>query len=263
MIYRSKRKVMTEPTTAPARKTCTKCKETKPLTDFSKMTGSKDGRNYKCNACNCETSRAVRATWVAKKIPAQPDYIRKTCCECGATKPLSEFGPRVDSPDGKRGQCIRCRSAAIAEWRADNPDKMAILQARARVKTNARYANDPVFKAKRRATSVASKARRSPAAIARTKYNAKLNQLKKKYNLTIEQYTELANGQEGRCKICGRSDKKLAVDHCHVTGIVRGLLCRTCNSAIGLFQESLDNVKNAAVYLTAAQHKQENYSVEC
>ncbi len=58
--------------------------------------------------------------------------------------------------------------------------------------------------------------------------------------------------QNGVCAICSRlnlSGRRLAVDHDHATGKVRGLLCSRCNSAIGLARESLDVLKKTVLYL--------------
>ena len=53
--------------------------------------------------------------------------------------------------------------------------------------------------------------------------------LKKKYNMTIEQYQEILEKQKGCCEICNRLAKRLVVDHNHKTGKVRGLICDRCN----------------------------------
>jgi hypothetical protein len=56
-------------------------------------------------------------------------------------------------------------------------------------------------------------------------------------DLTSEQYEEMHRLQKGLCKICGRpepaSGRRLAVDHSHVTGEIRGLLCTKCNTTVG------------------------------
>lgn len=73
------------------------------------------------------------------------------------------------------------------------------------------------------------------------------------YNLTVEQYNELFNLQEGKCMICGvhqsSLDKALCVDHDHSTGEVRGLLCGNCNSGIGFFKDNVDLLNKAIIYL--------------
>lgn len=73
--------------------------------------------------------------------------------------------------------------------------------------------------------------------------------LKNLYGITWEQYHEMFESQEGRCAICGTAEKKLGVDHCHVSGTVRGLLCQPCNIGIGVLNDSLANLRAAIAYL--------------
>ena len=74
-----------------------------------------------------------------------------------------------------------------------------------------------------------------------------------KYGITAEDYDEIYEGQHGRCAICGihssSLNMRLAVDHNHVTGNVRGLLCGNCNIGLGKFQEDIDIFKKAIEYL--------------
>lgn len=74
----------------------------------------------------------------------------------------------------------------------------------------------------------------------------------KVYGLSPEQYAELLSRQGGRCAICrGRpKSKRLAVDHDHKTGAVRGLLCSRCNAELLTFADhSPQKLWNAYVYL--------------
>lgn len=77
--------------------------------------------------------------------------------------------------------------------------------------------------------------------------------LKAKYGITAAQYDQMLEAQGHGCAICGRreckSGKALAVDHSHVTGKVRGLLCGDCNKALGLLADSPELLKRAARYL--------------
>lgn len=77
--------------------------------------------------------------------------------------------------------------------------------------------------------------------------------LRKQYGLTEAQYEVMLAGQGGACAICRAksADRKLCVDHDHETGEVRGLLCGTCNRAIGLLGDNLDGLMRAVSYLTA------------
>jgi hypothetical protein len=72
--------------------------------------------------------------------------------------------------------------------------------------------------------------------------------LKALYGITPEQVAELEKQQNGLCAIC-QKQKPLVVDHNHETNKVRGLLCVTCNFALGGFCESVPFLAAAAVYL--------------
>lgn len=82
------------------------------------------------------------------------------------------------------------------------------------------------------------------------------------YNLTVEQYNLLLEKQGYVCAICGtdkpggnRHSKHFHVDHDHVTGAVRGLLCCNCNRGLGILGDNADNIKRVLVYLES--HKEE------
>ena len=88
--------------------------------------------------------------------------------------------------------------------------------------------------------------------------NARKSSYKIKYGITIETYERLLTEQGGVCAICGGSpqDRRLSVDHDHATGLVRGLLCRKCNSAIGYMSDSLDKLQRATRYLERINHEE-------
>lgn len=82
-------------------------------------------------------------------------------------------------------------------------------------------------------------------------YNKKFK-LKQKYNLTIEEYEGMQKQQDYKCKICNRSftDKVVPyVDHCHKSGKIRGLLCITCNSGLGMANDDIKILSNMINYL--------------
>jgi hypothetical protein len=85
-----------------------------------------------------------------------------------------------------------------------------------------------------------------------TYYRAK--HLEYKYGITLEDYDQLKEQQNGKCAICGIEEKycenkRFAVDHDHDTEEVRALLCKKCNQAIGLLQDSSEFAFNAYTYL--------------
>ena len=88
--------------------------------------------------------------------------------------------------------------------------------------------------------------------------------LKKNYGLTLEEFDQMFENQEGLCAICSkllcrckgcsvpRSALRPNIDHNHETGEVRGILCRQCNTGIALLHESGHVLKSAALYLGVA-----------
>jgi len=82
----------------------------------------------------------------------------------------------------------------------------------------------------------------------------------KRYGLTERDYETFLRAQHNVCAICktpegtpdnqgsGRT-KRLAVDHCHITGQYRGLLCNNCNRGLGLFKDSIDVLNGCIAYL--------------
>ena len=77
-------------------------------------------------------------------------------------------------------------------------------------------------------------------------------QIKKNYDITIEQYNNMLNAQNNKCAICHNKFKPFKdthIDHNHITGKVRGLLCVKCNSGIGYLNDDINLLKEAINYL--------------
>lgn len=79
--------------------------------------------------------------------------------------------------------------------------------------------------------------------------NARKNWLKYKYGLTLEQYENMKLQQKEKCKLCDQK-KFLVIDHNHLSGKIRGLLCQGCNKGLGHFQENIIILKEAIKYLS-------------
>jgi len=73
----------------------------------------------------------------------------------------------------------------------------------------------------------------------------------------MNDYSRMLEEQNGRCAICLSDDPKSPdrvnhwyIDHCHTTGVVRGLLCNSCNRGVGLLGDDIANLERAILYLS-------------
>ena len=107
-----------------------------------------------------------------------------------------------------------------------------------------RYATDPEYRARARRQSRESSKRRSKA-----------QRLAESHGIPLETFQMFLEKQQGVCAICSNQGtterfKHLSVDHNHVTGEIRGLLCHKCNMGIGQFQDNPELLQKAIAYLT-------------
>ena len=86
---------------------------------------------------------------------------------------------------------------------------------------------------------------------------------RKVYGISWADYEAMFERQGGACAICKRTGLTLCVDHCHLTGEVRGLLCIRCNSAIGFCSDDPAVLQAAAAYLQAARDRQKARDGPC
>lgn len=89
----------------------------------------------------------------------------------------------------------------------------------------------------------------TPESIEKRKKSWRKYQRFKLYGITEDDYNKMNDEQSSRCLICGVLDDNLSIDHCHRTGRVRGLLCHTCNTGLGMFKDNEDILEKAIEYL--------------
>lgn len=134
----------------------------------------------------------------------------KSCSKCGKIKPVDKFVRRKFSPSGNWGYTSWCKSCRNKKAKDDWKDGSI---------------RDSVYK--------------------------------RKFGITLDDYDKMLEAQEGRCAICntkdltghGKKHGRFSVDHDHVTGEVRGLLCHPCNVGLGSFKDNTEFMMNAIRYL--------------
>jgi Recombination endonuclease VII len=130
----------------------------------------------------------------------------------------------------------------MTKWRAANKEQTA------------RYNRRDYRERKQDATFRAKKRKQANETYHRDPTVRRASVLLKQYGITPTQYAEMLAAQHGGCAIChtsvpGVRTRYFAVDHDHVTGELRGLLCTRCNMALGLFQDSSPILDQASAYL--------------
>ena len=80
------------------------------------------------------------------------------------------------------------------------------------------------------------------------------NHLKRNYGITLNEYNKMLKEQDHKCATCGTTEAggkhgKFMVDHSHNTGKVRGLLCKSCNIALGEIKDNRQTLLNMVEYL--------------
>lgn len=170
------------------------------------------------------------------KPTTKVDDEGRVCCGCKVYKPWAEFNKATGGYLGKRSRCRICDGAVSAKWKEDTQyyqtHREEILQ----------YKRD------------------SYCPVAKKNYD-----LQKKYGITLDDFMGMYEHQNGCCKVCKQAVEKFStskqkqdaavVDHCHVTGKVRGLLCQTCNRALGLLNDDLQLIRRLAEYLQINENK--------
>ena len=139
----------------------------------------------------------------------------KTCTDCGETKPLSAFRSRGGQMAHLyKSHCNTCLYKRHKDWAENNQHRVAEYRER-----------DPWTLAKRCA----------------------------RRGITPEQLVDRYERQEGCCAICKTEIALIdsAIDHNHDTGEFRGVLCKQCNRALGMFKDNPTVLRSAVEYLEA------------
>ena len=73
------------------------------------------------------------------------------------------------------------------------------------------------------------------------------------HGLTADEYDAVIAKANGACELCAATDRKLVLDHCHSTGVIRGVLCTACNTSIGKLGDTSKSLLRAVAYLQKSE----------
>jgi DNA-directed RNA polymerase subunit RPC12/RpoP len=144
-----------------------------------------------------------------KKYYGVNTETHKKCNICQELKNRSEFHNDSSRKDGTASYCKICLLEKNSKWQKENPEKW-----------NKSLAERIWYRRQRT------------------------------YGISKEEYMSIIEGQEYKCAICKEQiNTSAAVDHCHNTQKIRGILCRECNAGIGLLKDDQSILLNAIEYL--------------
>lgn len=169
----------------------------------------KDGLTCYCKTC--QSSQVRRLTPKKYSTRSRKPGSVHVCTKCGESDP-TKFYSAGKSP--LACICKKCSIAQKVQWQTTHKEEYQQRQKRWR-DANPGYRNRRV------------------------------------YGLSPEEYQAMFDSQFGFCAICGTAPKdgKFHVDHCHTSGVVRGLLCSHCNQMLGMAKDNPETLMKAAAYL--------------
>lgn len=140
---------------------------------------------------------------------ADIEIDERRCYVCKIVKPLVDFYTDRGATWGRAGRCIACAAIQNKRWRVENKEKASLVSRKTHIKM--------------------------------------------KYGISWEEFERVYSTQDGRCAICTKELQKASrdtcIDHDHLTGVIRGVLCRKCNTGLGQFCDDLLVLKKAVTYL--------------
>ena len=171
---------------------------------------------------------------------AESEVIRdgqRICRRCQIWKDFSEFGKSKVGVAGIKANCRICENELVRQ----------------------RYASGEVGARRKEQKRLYDKARYERRKAEGTQLGgdpvkARTRMLRRNYGLTPEAYDAMVKAQSNQCLICHSLGEdvrngRLVVDHCHATGVVRGLLCPKCNLLLGHADDTIERLEQAIIYL--------------
>ena len=202
-------------------KECNLCHQLVPLTDFYRAAKTRDGYGYTCKPCSVKRTRQWNLDHPVEHAAAQKRHQQTSVYK--VTRKARRDGPE--------------REVILAQKRASYERHQAeILEKNQGKRGNPR-------------TTEAARARYAKWKDANPRGEL-IQSLARIYKTTIEHYDKMVVAQSGRCAICSTVLTEPHVDHDHVTGRVRGLLCPPCNRGLGMFKDDPGLLHVAAAYLS-------------
>lgn len=251
-------------------KKCLKCGNTYPYSGFYKSKTAKDGLLTPCRLCRTKTGRTHK---IRNRYRVRNRISQVLCNGCDKWLPAENF---AKARTGYRSLCRKCGVRATKRYVESNPEKILAGQTRRKalldgsesfispnaderillIAARTRYRNYVTAEEKAH--------RKSRERRIRLKEGGNIPQMRKReQKVPFEIYFKKLRESNGQCECCGKvldmgvRSTDFVVDHCHKTGLLRGILCNPCNLAIGSFADSIVFLTFAKRYLEVNHAKRQ------
>jgi hypothetical protein len=167
----------------------------------------------------------------------------KKCTVCQLNLSLNQFSKHPFNKDGLYGQCKSCRK--ISRKHRESTHSISVTTK-----------NCHRCKLNKEASQFVPNKSTKDGLNGWCKVCTKDSVLNHKYSISYPEYVQLLEKQSNKCAICSTTKplgnhSVFVVDHCHVTGKVRGLLCNHCNTGLGKLGDTIESIEKALSYLKA------------
>ncbi|KKM23778.1 hypothetical protein LCGC14_1611700, partial [marine sediment metagenome] len=166
---------------------------------------------------------------------------------CGTVRPLVEFSVSVRYKDGRQSWCKQC----FATYSRKRNRRLS-RRKRVKIPVEQKCSTCGVVKP----SSMFSPDRTNLHGIgACCKTCRRIRLRAQRYGLSVEALTTLLQSHDGCCQICARAfeaGRRPVIDHSHETGAIRGLLCASCNRALGMMEDNAEWLLAAVAYIRKA-----------
>ncbi len=169
--------------------------------------------------------------------------MEKICSKCQIKKSIDDFG--FSRPRVHRSECKKCQATYNRKYRKKNKFKVRQWAVN-RIEKNKIYRTNN----KEKRNSYLREWQKNNSGKVRSQ------RYRHRYGIEVEDYNKMLQDQKYCCAICRSKDLRrkntqfFAVDHCHKTGVVRGLLCYSCNTLIGRAKDDINILFSAIRYLS-------------
>ena len=163
--------------------------------------------------------------------------MKKVCIDCKLEKSSESFYPHKRSADGLASVCRSCNKVRVLKWRAENPERVKEVTSKYQKKNRIKLR-----------LAALQKKNVDWEGYAHKRKEWAMQRKLRRYDGIVE---KLRTEQKDNCALCGNpftAVNPIDIDHDHNTGLIRGLLCRKCNSGLHYFEDS-DYMRKALSYL--------------